>query len=48
MGEVPVVMSERQGGVSSISTLHSAYYMIKVTLSLIIYRLTFQKRRAKK
>lgn len=48
VGEVPVVMSERQGGVSSISTLHSAYYMIKVTLSLIIYRLTFQKRRAKK
>ena len=48
VGEVPVVMAERQGGVSSINTLHSAYYMVKVTLSLITYRLTFQKRRAKK
>ena len=34
--EVPVLMNERQGGVSSISTLKSAYYMIKVTLAILI------------
>lgn len=38
MREVPVTMLERQGGVSSISSLKSIYYMIKVTLgSLFIY-----------
>ena len=36
--EVPVEMRERQGGVSSISSLNSIYYMIKVTLgSLFIF-----------
>lgn len=34
--EVPVVMKERQGGVSSINLLRSIYYMIKVTLSMVI------------
>lgn len=34
--EVPVVMRERQGGVSSISPLKGAYYMIKVTLAIAI------------
>lgn len=34
--EVPVLMNERQGGVSSISTLKSAHYMIKVTLAILI------------
>lgn len=36
--EVPVVMRERQGGKSSISSWKSAYYMIKVSMALIIYR----------
>lgn len=34
--EVPVVMSERDGGVSSISAFKSCYYMIKVTLAVLI------------
>lgn len=34
--EIPVVMQERQGGISSISPLKSVYYMIKVTLAIII------------
>ena len=36
VSEVPVVMKERQGGSSSISGFSSAYYMIKVTLAIII------------
>lgn len=43
VGEVPVIMRERQGGVSSISSFKSAYYMIKVSLSLIIDRLSIKK-----
>jgi glycosyltransferase involved in cell wall biosynthesis len=34
--EVPVTMRERQGGKSSIGILSSAYYMIKVSLSIAI------------
>ena len=34
--EVPVVMRERQGGVSSIRPLSGAYYMIKVSLAIFI------------
>ena len=34
--EVPVRMRERQGGVSSIRRLKSAYYMIKVSLAIAI------------
>ena len=45
VGEVPVVMAERQGGVSSIRAFKSIYYMIKVSLSLVIYRLSFTKKR---
>jgi glycosyltransferase involved in cell wall biosynthesis len=33
--EVPVEMKERQGGVSSISSFKSIYYMIKVTLGIL-------------
>ena len=36
VSEIPVVMKERQGGSSSISGFSSAYYMIKVTLAIII------------
>jgi len=34
--EVPVTMRERQGGVSSIKALQPVYYMIKVSLGIII------------
>ncbi len=34
--EMPVIMRERQGGVSSISPFKSAYYMIKVSIALIM------------
>ena len=33
--EIPVQMKERQGGVSSINSFSSIYYMIKVTLAII-------------
>ena len=45
--EVPVVMEERQGGVSSIRSLKSAYYMIKVCLALFIHRLSFTRKAGK-
>ena len=38
--EIPVEMRERQGGVSSINPLRSVYYMIKVSLALILARFT--------
>ena len=34
--EIPVIMHEREGGVSSISPKKSIYYMIKVTLAMLI------------
>lgn len=37
--EIPVVMLERKGGVSSISTKKSIYYMVKVTLAILIERI---------
>ena len=38
--EVPVIMRERQAGVSSISSLgKSVYYMCKVSLAILIERL---------
>ncbi|MGT2926222.1 glycosyltransferase family 2 protein [Streptococcus cuniculipharyngis] len=36
--EIPVVMNERQGGVSSISLSKSIYYMIKVSLAILFVR----------
>ena len=39
--EVPVEMRERAGGVSSINTMKSAYYMIKVSLALILERFSY-------
>lgn len=35
IGEVAVTMKERQGGVSSIGTFASVYYMFKVTLAIV-------------
>lgn len=37
--EVAVVMNERTAGVSSISPMKSMYYMIKVTLAILIYKM---------
>lgn len=37
--EVPVVMKERETGTSSISMRKSVYYMIKVTMAILIERL---------
>ncbi len=46
--EVPVVMKERQGGNSSISSFNSIYYMLKVSLGIIfIYlKLKFYGKRS--
>lgn len=38
IGEIPVQMRHRQGGVSSIRSLRTIYYMIKVTLAILIDR----------
>ena len=45
IGEVPVNMKERQGGVSSIGRLSSIYYMFKVSLAIIytFIRIKFKK-----
>lgn len=36
VSEIPVIMRERQGGVSSISPRKAVYYMIKVTLAILM------------
>lgn len=43
--EVPVVMKERTTGVSSIRPIHSIYYMVKVTLAILLCR--FSNRRVR-
>lgn len=43
--EHPVVMKERLGGESSIRLFSSVYYMIKVTLAIIIRRISYGVRR---
>jgi len=43
--EKPVKMYHRGGGESSISSLRALYYMLKVPLALIIYRLSIRKGR---
>lgn len=45
VGEAPVRMRERQGGVSSISAWRSVYYMVKVSLSLIIARFAIKRHK---
>lgn len=42
--EVPVQMRERQGGVSSINPVRSVYYMIKVSLALVLSRISHKRR----
>ena len=43
--EQPVVMREREKGTSSINFAKSIYYMIKVTLAILVCRLSFGVRR---
>lgn len=43
--EVPVIMKERSGGTSSINMRKSIYYMIKVTLAILIKRISYGVRR---
>lgn len=43
--EYPVIMFERNGGESSISPIKSMYYMIKVSIAIILYRMSINKRR---
>ena len=43
--EIPVIMQERQAGTSSIHAWKSVYYMIKVTLAIIVCRISFGIRR---
>lgn len=46
--EIPVVMKERESGNSSITFRRSIYYMIKVSLAIIISRISFGIRRGKR
>lgn len=43
--EVPVQMRAREGGSSSITSWKSVYYMIKVTLAILVCRLSYGIRR---
>lgn len=45
--EYPVVMRERENGTSSITFKKAVYYMFKVTLAMLIRRLSFGVRRRK-
>lgn len=42
--EIPVIMHERKGGVSSIRALASIYYMVKVSLAIAIVCITRSQR----
>ncbi len=44
--ETPVVMNERESGTSSINIKKSFYYMIKVTLAILVRRISYGIRRA--
>ena len=46
--EVPVRMRAREGGISSITFKKSIYYMIKVTLAILICRMGYGIRRGKR
>lgn len=45
--EHPVIMKERIGGESSINPVTAVYYMIKVTLAILIRRISYGVRRQK-
>lgn len=46
--EIPVQMRAREGGTSSITLKKSIYYMIKVTLAILICRMSYGIRRARR
>ena len=46
--EIPVIMHERENGTSSINFRKSVYYMIKVSLAVIVCRISFGVRREPK
>ncbi len=46
--EVPVEMKERQGGVATIQAFSSIYYMVKVSLALLVDRLTISPRKRRR
>ena len=43
--ECPVIMDEREEGQSSINALKSVYYMIKVSLAIVVCRISYGIRR---
>jgi len=43
--EVPVIMKERLGGVSSISPFKSIYYMIKVSLAILLCKISTKRKK---
>lgn len=45
--EVPVIMHERIGGESSISAWKSIYYMIKVSIAILLCRISFNTKGVK-
>ena len=45
VGEVPVKMRERIAGISSISPMKSIYYMVKVCIALVVFRITACRRK---
>lgn len=45
VGETPAVMRERTTGISSISPIKSAYYMLKVSLAILLARFTVKRRK---
>lgn len=46
--EIPVRMRAREGGTSSITLKKSIYYMVKVTLAILLCRMSYGVRRAKR
>ena len=44
--EIPVQMRERLSGKSSINSLRSIYYMIKVSIALFVHRFTHRREKA--
>lgn len=42
--EVPVIMREREGGVSSISAWKSVYYMVKVSIAIVLCRMIGRRK----
>lgn len=44
VGEYPVQMRERQGGRSSIRYMRTAYYMVKVTLAILVDRIRSKEK----